>query len=173
MANWLWMVCSSTMAVQGVVMLLNAIADRSKQAQSLVLVDLGQTPWSIGRVCGEMWLPIGFGTVCWTCFENRPFWEGLSISVFFACLLATSWMDSTQRRCLLEQGMRVTTRTLWMRDQRFIPWSDVKQYQWNGTTLIVNPGWNQVSCLIPEVCVEEVNTIMMRMCPQEAASAMS
>ncbi len=171
MIAWLWMVWSIVMAVQGLWMLWEAIEKNSQQARSPVLVDLGRTPWSIWRVFGELWMTVSCVVMCWVFFKAGTFWDGLLISVFLVCLLSSSWIPATQRRCLLDLGMRVTTRMLWTKGAQFIPWSVVQHYRWDGTTLIVNPGWNQVSCLIPEESVDEVNTIVMQKCPHEAVAA--
>ncbi len=172
MAAWLWMVWSIAIAAQGIWILWGAIADHSQQARSPVLIDLGRTPWSIWRVLGDFCVIVSCVMMFWQSFDSATFWEGLSFEVFFVCLLASSWIRATQRQCLLEQGMRVTTRMLWMKGPQFIPWSAVQHYRRDGTTLIVNPGWNQVSCLIPEESVDEVNTILMQKCPHGTAAVL-
>lgn len=97
----------------------------------------------------------------WGFWKDFPWTEALPFSLFFVGLLVHGIYSSLQPLCVREDGMTVLTRFLWRLSPQFLSWSAIQHYEWaDETTLIVNPGKQQSTCLIPEEHVAQVKAIL-------------
>jgi hypothetical protein len=157
MSRWNTHVWSLLIAAQGITFLVHPIRAYFKPHQQTVLQDLGTRPWTAWRVAGELFYVACCINIVWVSMEMAPWTESLAISIFLAGLLGYSTYESLQPLSLREDGMRVLTKFLWARTPRFLPWSEIRRYTWvDESTLIVNPGPNQITCFIP---IEHVGVV--------------
>ena len=163
MPAWITHVWNFTIAAQGIMLLVDTIKDYFLSPRIPVLLNLGNRPWTVWRIGCDLFFAASLFVMAWGLVELAPWTESLAYAVLLAGLFVYSTYESFQPLCLREDGMRVQTKDLWFRTPRFLPWHIFKRHEWkDATTLIVNPGWNQVTCLIPEEHVEQVKAIMQQ-----------
>jgi hypothetical protein len=171
MPLWITHVWNFLIAAQGVMFLVDPIKAHFLSPQIPVLRDLGKRPWTAWRIGCELFFIACFFQMAWMFVERSPWTESLAYLVFFTGVFVTSTYESLQPLYLRDDGMRVLTKLLWWWGPRFLPWSEFKRYEWvDATTLVVNPGWNQVTCLIPEEHVSSVKSFMQEKVPTHADS---
>ncbi len=166
MPPWVLQLAPLVMAFKGLWMLASTIMQTVDLSRQAVLLDLGPHPSREGRGMFDLfWLAVFGCFICGFIFGIRPWLEGASIATLMACTMIASLLTVRWRMGLLEEGMLVPTRFLGFRSQAYFPWSEIRAYTWNGTDLILNPGWRQTTCVIPEEFVHDVEAILIDRCP--------
>ncbi len=170
MPPWITHVWNFLIAAQGVMFLVHPIKAHFLSPRIPVLLDLGKRPWTVWRIGFALFITASFFNMAWMFVEMAPWTESLAYVVFLTGVFVTSTYESLQPLYLHDDGMRVLTKTLWWWSPRFLPWSEFKRHEWgDATTLIVNPGWHQITCLIPEEHVSSVKSLMREKVAVDAA----
>lgn len=161
MNRWIILLWNLLIAAQGLIFLAHPIKAYFLTPRIPVLLDLGTRPWTAWRIVAELLVAVSFVYSAWLFIEMAPWTESLAYAVFLIGLFVYSTYESLQPLCLRGDGMRVLAKFLWTRTSRFLPWSEIRRYEWvDMTTLIVNTGWNQITCLIPEEHVLAVKSMI-------------
>lgn len=141
--------------------------DRITFSEEQILLKLAPPPaWTIARVIFSAFSVICLVFVCWGMFQSQPPLQAVSISIFLACMNMSYWINQNQVASLQGLGILAPARFFWSSQMVFVPWSDIHDYTWKGSDLILNPGWRQTTCVIPEECVAAVEAILIERCPR-------
>ena len=166
MPPWLLPLIPLTLAAKGLWMLARTFWLSMELSRQEVLLDLGPLPQRAMRSLGrEIQGVISMFAMCWVMFRVRPWLEAVSFSIMMASVQLAVRIHVQRRPGLLEEGMHVPTRFLGICSQAYIPWSAIHAYTWKGSDLILNPGWRQTTCVIPEEFVPDVEAILIERCP--------
>jgi len=151
-------------ALEGVCSLVITLLWR-RLHESTRILDWGPRPNRILRV--TMGVVVLLATF-WFAFEMRAAlsWPASAgAAIFICCMGLNSVLGAWSHLGLFESDMYVSTRFLFGTTSSFIEWSKIKQYQWTEQgTLIVNPGWNQTTCLVPDDAIADVDAVLKAKC---------
>ena len=158
---WISHACNFMIAVYGIVLLVPLIKACCLSPRIPVLLKLGRRPCSVWRIGCELLFTAFVSITAWGLIVFAHGTEALGYVVFLTGLFVSHMYKLLQPLWLREDGMRVLTQYPGLRITQFLPWSAIQRHEWkDATTLIVNPGWNQVTCLIPEEHVDQVKSLM-------------
>lgn len=155
-------------AIQGLWMLSGSLWKRGELEPTRIL-DWGPQPNRIRKVASSLLMALTsllFGYEMGVKGAG-PVNGAVGYAVFMSCMCLLVAIDAFSHLGLYESGMHVSTQFFFGTSSGFIEWSKIKNYQWTEQgVLIVNPGWNQTTCLVPEDGVADVDAVLKVKCPE-------
>ncbi len=168
MPQWVKDLWAVAIALQGLWGLTTAWWQRGDSEPTRIL-DWGPQPNRIRKITSGIVVALSSLSMGYQmAIAGKASWiEDIGYVVFMASMVLCHVISLMQHLGLYESGMRVLTRFLFGKGPRFIKWSTIKRYQWKEQgTLLINPGWNPITCLIPEDHIADVDAVLKAKCPE-------
>ncbi len=107
----------------------------------------------------------------WSFWKDSPdlehllmwLWTWLCMGLF----ALYSVLTTIPHQGIYEDGVFLMQKILWMAQGRFIRWSEIQNYRWDEQgRLIINSGWDSMTCKITPEIVDDLNAVLREKCPE-------
>lgn len=151
-------------AAVGIWMLSRTIWWRGESGLNCILA-WGPGPNRTKRFCGGAFLFLSALIAAYTMRAFLTWPKGICSVVLSSCLGLSLMLSKPVRNGIYETGLLIPVQFRFRRVPMLIQWAKIRQYQWaDQGTLIVNPGWRQMVCDVPEAHIADVDAMLDAKC---------